>query len=165
MKNQAAACCILLSIVLFATNMLGRASRPTTVAPGQAPSMPKNNPNGIWESTSGTQYQLQLDGTDLKVQLVPGSNAQFVAYEVTLKNSADETNTYVGRGSFTRKDTINGEVKECKYDTVWQIVVVQSNHIVGATSYLTHETDSCQVKERFDPPNEPKAASLSLTKK
>ena len=131
----------------------------------QAPSIPKNNPNGIWESASGTQYQLQLTGTDLKVQLVPGSNPRYVAYEVNLKNSADETNTYVGSGSFTAKVKINGEDKECKYDTVWQLVVVQSNHIIGATSDITPVPNSCQVQERHDPPNEPKAASLTLTKK
>src|ERR1019366_10179776 len=93
--------------------------------------MPKNNPNGVWESLSGTQYQPTLQGPLLKVRLIPGSNPKYTQYEIDLQNDANETNTYAGKGFFVAKVK---EDKECKFETEWQIVVVSSNQILGKTT-------------------------------
>jgi hypothetical protein len=127
--------------------------------------MPKNNPNGTWESGSGTQYRIELSGTDLKVKMVSSPNGQFLSYEVNLKNSPDETNTYNGSGSYVEKVKIHDQEKECKFDTTWQVVVVNNDHIIGATSYIVHDVNSCAVTVRQDPPNNPAAAPLELKKK
>ena len=59
----------------------------------------KNNPNGVWEAETGSQFQMRLNGKDLHVNIVPGSNPKFIQYEVDLKNE-DEINTYSGNGFF-----------------------------------------------------------------
>jgi hypothetical protein len=113
---------------------------------GQTPAqMPKNNPNGIWESPSGTQYELRLKGTDLSVRLVPGSNPRFTAYEVELINNKDETNTYAGKGFFVAK--VNQE-KVCKFETEWQLTVVTVDRILGTTSNIIPDLETCTVKEK-----------------
>lgn len=108
--------------------------------------MTKNDPNGIWESQSGTQYEFRLSGSDLKVRLVPGSNPRFVNYEVDLKN-LEEVNTYKGKGFFIAKVKEN---KECRFDTEWQIVVVSPSQIIGATTNIVPDPETCEVKERTD---------------
>jgi len=123
--------------------------------------IPKNNPNGIWESTSGTHYQLRLDGAQLSVKLVPGSSPKYVSYEVELTNSKDEINTYLGKGFFVAK---MGDNKECRYETKWRLTVVTPDRIVGATSNIIPEPEGCGVKERKDP-EDPRAAGLDLRKK
>jgi hypothetical protein len=107
--------------------------------------MPKNNPNGVWESTSGTQYELRLNGTDLMVKLIPGSNPRYSVYEVELKNAKEDVNTYVGKGFFVAKVK---EDKECKFDTEWQLTVVTLDRILGATSNIIPDPETCTVKEK-----------------
>jgi hypothetical protein len=126
------------------------------------PIMPKNNPNGIWESSSGARYELRLSGEDLSVKLVPGSSERYMAYEVNLKNSKDEVNTYMGKGTFTAKVK---DDKECQFDTQWQLTVVSLDRILGATTSIDKwDPETCAVQERADPPS-PKAAPLDLKKK
>ena len=109
-----------------------------------APPMPKNNPNGTWESASGTKYEMRLNGKDLHVQIVEGSNTRYVKYEVNLKNE-DEANTYSGTGFFVTKFP-NG--KECKYDTDWRFVVVTPDQIIGSTSNIVPDPETCGVKDK-----------------
>jgi hypothetical protein len=105
---------------------------------------PKNDPNGTWEAETGTRFELRLADTDLHVQLVEGSNPTFLKYEVNLKNTG-EVNTYKGAGYFVAK-LKNG--KECKFDTDWQVVVVQKDTIFGFTSTVVPDPDTCAVTER-----------------
>ena len=110
----------------------------------QAPGpMPKNNPNGIWESISGTQYEFKLNGSDLSVRLIPGSNPTYVKYEVELKNSTEDPNTYQGKGFFVAKV----KDKECRFDTEWKVVVVTPDRIIGAAPQIVPDPDTCGVKE------------------
>jgi len=105
---------------------------------------PKNDPNGTWEAETGTKYEIQTSGADLRVQLVEGSNPSFAKYEVSLKN-AGEVNTYKGAGFFVAKMK-NG--KECRFDTDWQIIVVQKETIIGYTSTVVPDPDTCEIRER-----------------
>jgi hypothetical protein len=107
------------------------------------PQMPKNNPNGVWESVSGTQYEFKLNGSDLSVRMVAGSNPTYVKYEVELKQS-DEVNTYEGKGFFIAKV----KDKECRFETDWRIVVVTPDRIIGAAPQIIPDPDTCGVKER-----------------
>jgi hypothetical protein len=104
----------------------------------------KNDPNGTWEAETGTRFELRLTGDFLHVQLVEGSHPVFVKYEVDLKNTG-EVNTYVGSGYFLAKMQTG---KECKFPTDWQIVVVQNDMIVGSTSTIVPDPDTCEIKER-----------------
>jgi hypothetical protein len=106
--------------------------------------VPKNDPNGVWEAETGTRFAMQLSGENLRVQLVEGSHPTFLKYEVNLKNAA-EPNTYTGSGYFIAKMK-NG--KECKLDTDWQIIVVQKDMIVGSTSNVAANSDTCEVTQR-----------------
>jgi hypothetical protein len=105
---------------------------------------PRNDPNGIWQAETGTRFELRLTGSDLRVQLVEGSNPRFVKYEVNLKNTG-EVNTYTGTGSFVAKMQ-NG--KECRFDTEWQIIVVQAEKIAGFTSSVVPDPETCEVTGR-----------------
>jgi hypothetical protein len=109
-----------------------------------SPQIPKNDPNGIWESETGTQYELKLNGSDLKVSLVPGTHPRFRQYEVNLKNT-EEVNTYSGSGFFVAKMDTD---KECRFDTTWLIVVVTQSQIIGETTGIVPEPNSCEVKEK-----------------
>jgi hypothetical protein len=106
--------------------------------------MPKNNPNGIWEAESGSQYQFVLMGSDLHVKLVAGSNPRFVQYEVDLKNQ-EEINTYKGTGFFVAKMS-NG--KECKVPTEWNLVVVSNDRIIGLAESVTADQETCQILQK-----------------
>jgi hypothetical protein len=106
--------------------------------------IPKYSPNGIWESGSGSQYELRLDGSDLHVRLVPGSNPRFLQYEVDAKNQ-EEVNTYKGTGFFVAKMKSG---KECKLTTEWQLVVVSPERILGITTSVTADPDTCEVIEK-----------------
>ena len=117
--------------------------------------IPKNDPTGVWESTSGTRYELRLAGTQLEVKLVPGTNQRYLSYQVDLKNSDQEVNTYIGTGFFVAK--VN-ETKECKYETEWQLTVITPNRIVGSTTNIIPDPETCGVKERSQ-------AALDLRKK
>jgi hypothetical protein len=107
---------------------------------------PRNDPNGTWEAETGTKFDLRLSGDDLRVNLVEGSNPVYVKYEVNLKNAGD-VNTYKGAGYFVAKLKSG---KECKFDTEWQIIVVQPEMIVGTTTSIVPDPDTCEVKERGD---------------
>src|SRR5438477_12669167 len=108
------------------------------------PPAPKNNPNGTWESTSGTKYALRLSGKDLHVEMVEGSNSRYLKYEVDLKNE-EEANTYSGSGFFVAK-LANG--KECKYPTEWKLVVVTPDRIFGSTTNIVPDPCTGGVQDR-----------------
>ena len=111
--------------------------------PQTAPSIPKNDPNGVWQSESGSAYKFQLNGSDLKVQIVDGSNPKYIKYEVNLKVDPKETNTYRGTGSYVAK--MNGG-KECKFDTDWEILVVSTEQIFGQSTLVNADSATCEVK-------------------
>ena len=104
----------------------------------------KHNPNGIWQSETGSQYEMRLNGKDLHVNIVPGSNPKFAQYEVDLKNEA-EINTYSGNGFFVAK--MEGG-KECKFPTQWRFIVVSPDRIVGISSSVTADSKTCEIKEQ-----------------
>ena len=106
--------------------------------------IPKNNPNGIWEAETGSQYEMRLTGKDLHVRIVPGSNSKFVQYEVEMKNE-EEANTYSGKGFFVAK--MEGG-KECKFPTQWRFIVVAPDRILGISSNVKADSKTCQVKEQ-----------------
>ena len=106
--------------------------------------IPKNNPNGIWEAETGSQYEMRLTGKDLHVRIVPGSNPKFVQYEVEMKNE-EEANTYNGTGFFVAK--MEGG-KECKFPTQWRFIIVSPDRIVGISSNVNADSKTCQVKEQ-----------------
>jgi len=106
--------------------------------------IPKNSANGIWESTSGTRYELRQNGPNLQVKLVPGSNPKYVQYEVSLKNQ-DEINTYKGTGSFVAK--MEGG-KECKFETEWTLVVVSAERILGDSTNIVADKNTCEIKQK-----------------
>jgi len=116
--------------------------------------IPKNNATGVWESNSGARYEIRQNGSDLQVKLVPGSNPKYVQYDVTLKNQ-DEINSYKGTGTFVAK--MEGG-KECKFDTEWQLVVVAPDRILGVTTGVQADKNTCAIKEKDQ-------AQLDLKKK
>ena len=89
--------------------------------------IPKNDPTGTWEAESGSRFSMKLSGSDLKVKIVPESNARFLDYDLDLKVQ-EEKNTYKGTGYFVAKMKTG---KECRFETEWQIVVVTLNRIIG----------------------------------
>ena len=115
--------------------------------------VPKNNPNGVWEAETGSQFQMRLNGKDLHVNIVPGSNPKFIQYEVDLKNE-DEINTYSGNGFFVAK--MDGG-KECKFPTEWRFIIVSPERILGISSNIIADSKTCEIKER-------KQAQLDLKK-
>ena len=106
--------------------------------------VPKNNPNGVWEAETGSQFQMRLNGKDLHVNIVPGSNPKFVEYEVDLKNE-DEINTYSGKGFFVAK--MEGG-KECKFPTEWRFVIVSPERILGISSNVVADSKTCEIKQK-----------------
>src|SRR5581483_11942971 len=52
------------------------------VQPPDQPKSMKNDPNGIWQTSAGTKFEMKLTDSDLTVQLVAGSNPTYVKYEV-----------------------------------------------------------------------------------
>ena len=116
--------------------------------------IPKNNPNGTWEAPTGTQFELRLTGSNLKVQIVPGSNPRFKEYDLDLKN-LEEPNTYKGTGHFVAK---LANSKECRFDTEWHIVVVTDEKILGAATNIEPDPETCKVVQSYQ-------IQLDLTKK
>jgi hypothetical protein len=106
--------------------------------------VPKHDPNGIWVSDSGSQYEIHQNGPTLQVKLIPGSNPKFVQYDVALKNQ-EEVNTYKGTGTFTAK--MEGG-RECKFDTEWMFIVVTPERIIGSTTGITADSKTCTIKEK-----------------
>jgi hypothetical protein len=113
---------------------------------GQLPTTPLNNPNGTWESSSGTRYNLRLSGENIEVRLVEGSNPTYLQFELTLARTKEEVNTYVGKGFFRAKLKSG---KECRFDTEWTIVVIGERNIVGnAPRYIEPDPATCTPKEK-----------------
>jgi hypothetical protein len=110
-----------------------------------AQKVPKNDPNGMWLADSGSQYELHLNGANLQVRMVPGSNPKFLSYEVTLRNQ-EEINTYKGTGTFVAK--MEGTGKECKFETEWQVVVVSPDRILGAATGILADKQTCAIREK-----------------
>ena len=107
---------------------------------------PRNDPEGVWQTESGTKFELKLiTASDLSVRFVEGSNPVYVKYEVNLKNTG-EVNTYEGTGYFIAKV----QDRECRYDTNWKIIVVQPETIVGYLSRIVPEPGTCDIKERHE---------------
>jgi hypothetical protein len=108
------------------------------------PQLPQVNPNGIWESSSGTRYALRLSGGNLMVTLA-GSNPPFLQYELTLAQSKEEVNRYKGAGFF-RATLKSG--KECRFETDWEIVVFDEKTIIGnAPRHMEPDPQTCKPKE------------------
>jgi hypothetical protein len=111
--------------------------------------VPRFNPNGIWESPSGVKYNLRVNGDNLIVKL-EGTNATFLQYELTLKHLRPEDtlgddNRYEGTGFFRAKLKSG---KECRFDTKWEIVVIDPKSILGnAPNYLDPDPETCKPKE------------------
>ncbi len=134
MKNALRILLILGSCSLF----LGQAQ---TLKPGI---VPKNDPNGTWESPSGTKYNLRLSGEKLVVSLA-GANPPFLQYEMTLAQDKDDVNRYTGTGFF-RATLKSG--KECRFETNWDIVVITLSSIVGnAPRFIEPDPQTCTPKE------------------
>lgn len=108
-----------------------------------AAQIPNNDPNGVWQSETGSRYALKLSNMDLHVEIVEGSNPRYLKYQVDLKKT--DTNTYKGTGYFIAK-LQNG--KECKFDTDWELVVVTPDRILGSAQSIIPDPDTCAVKER-----------------
>jgi hypothetical protein len=115
----------------------------STLLQQKPPQAPKNDPTGVWQSDTGTKYDMKLTGSDLQVRLVDGSNKVYLKYEVNLKN-AGEVNTYEGEGYFTAKL----QEKECRFDTTWRIIVVAPDVIAGYISHVVPDPATCEVKDR-----------------
>ena len=116
--------------------------------------IPKNNPNGVWEASSGSQYEIRANGSNLQVKIVPGSNPKFLEYELNMK-SEEEINTYSGTGFFVAK--MEGG-KECKLPTEWRFIVVSADRIVGSATNVVADQKTCEVKDKSQ-------AQLDLKKK
>jgi len=106
--------------------------------------IPKHNPNGIWQADTGSQFEMRLTGSNVQVKIVPGSNPKFIRYDVDLKNQG-EINTYKGTGTFIAKMESG---KECKFETEWLFVVVSPERILGATTEILADKNTCAIKER-----------------
>ena len=111
--------------------------------------IPKNDPTGVWQAESGSKlgskYTIKLTGSDLEVALVPNSNPKYVDYRVNLKLQEEEINTYKGTGFFVAKMETG---KECKFETEWQLTVVQAGKIFGSTTSVIADSNTCEVREK-----------------
>ena len=105
--------------------------------------IPKNDPNGIWSASTGTEYEIRLVGADLQVRIIPGSNPTYLEYTVELMGT-EEPNTYNGTGRFKAR-LQNG--RECEFETEWQVIVVASDRIIGATSQIVPDPETCEILE------------------
>lgn len=105
--------------------------------------IPKNDPNGIWTATTGTEYEIRLVGSDLQVRIVPGSSATYLEYAVELLGT-EEPNTYNGTGQLKAR-LQNG--RECEFETEWQVIVVTPDRIIGAASQIVPDPETCEVLE------------------
>jgi hypothetical protein len=117
------------------------------LSPLQVP-VPKNDPTGVWQADTGSEFQMQLSGSELHVKIVPGTNPKFLEYEMELKNE-DEPNTYYGKGFFVAKMDTG---KECKLTTDWRVVVVSRERIVGTVTSVTADGNTCAVQETTQVP-------------
>ena len=87
-----------------------------------------------------------MAGSDLKVKIVANSNPTFLDYEVDLKHKPEtDVNTYEGKGFFVAKLKSG---KECKFETEWQVVVVQPVRIFGKAMSIIPNQDTCEVQDK-----------------
>jgi hypothetical protein len=111
--------------------------------------IPKNDPTGVWQAESGSKlgskYSMKLSGADLEVSLVPKSNPKYVDYRVNLKLQEEDINTYKGTGFFVAKMETG---KECKFETEWQLTVIQAGKILGSTTSVVADSNTCEVREK-----------------
>jgi len=105
--------------------------------------IPKYDPTGIWEAETGSKYEMRLAGSELHVKLVAGSNAKFIQYELEMKNES-ELNTYSGKGFLVAKMETG---KECKLPTEWRFIVVAPDRIIGNSSTVLADGNTCEVQE------------------
>lgn len=106
----------------------------------------KNNPNGIWESQSGSAYEIKLTGEDLVLSIVPGSSSTYLEYELLLKGQEDP-NMYQGNGTFK---ALLGNGRECEFGTQWSIIVITNDRIMGVSTLITPDPETCDIVERGD---------------
>ena len=109
---------------------------------------PKNDPTGVRVADTGSQFQIQLSGSDMHIRMVPGTNPKFLQYEMELKNEK-EVNTYWGKGFFVAKMETG---KECKLTTEWRVVVVSPDRIIGTVSSVAADGKTCEVQETTQVP-------------
>ena len=109
---------------------------------------PKNDPTGVWLAETGSQFQIQLSGSDMHVKMVPGTNPKFLQYEMELMNEK-EVNTYYGKGFFVAKMDTG---KECRLTTDWRVVVVSRDRIIGTVTSVTADGKTCDVQETAQVP-------------
>ena len=111
--------------------------------------IPKNDPNGVWQAETGSKvgsrFTMKLNGSDLDVTIVPKSNPRYIDYHVALKVQEEDPNTYKGTGYFVAKMETG---KECKFETDWQLTVVQSAKILGSTTSVVADSTTCEIKDK-----------------
>ena len=56
-----------------------------------------------------------------------------------------EVNTYKGTGSFVAKMESG---KECKFETEWHFVVVSPERIIGASTNITADKNTCEIRRK-----------------
>jgi hypothetical protein len=103
----------------------------------------KFDPSGVWVAETGSKYEMRLSGSDLHIQLVAGSNPKFLSYELDAKNES-EVNTYSGKGFLVAKMDTG---KECKLPTEWRFIVVAPDRILGNSSSVVADGNTCVVQE------------------
>jgi beta-lactamase regulating signal transducer with metallopeptidase domain len=107
------------------------------------------NPNGVWQaqggSKLGSQFNLKLTQTDLDVSIVPGSNPKYVDYHVLLQPADSAMNAYKGSGYFVAKMDSG---KECRFDTEWLLTIVTSDRILGSTTSIVANSNTCEIQEQ-----------------
>jgi hypothetical protein len=96
-------------------------------------------------SKVGSKFSLKLTGSELEVTIVPNSNPRYLDYRVTLKLQDEDVNTYKGVGYFVARMETG---KECKFETEWQLTVVQAGRILGSTTSVVADSNTCEVKEK-----------------
>lgn len=103
----------------------------------------KNDPNGIWRTESGSEFQLELVGNNIEAHIIPGSSPSFIEYSMDLRGT-EEPNTYEGTGQFKAR-LKNG--KECQFETQWHIIIVATDTIIGVASGITPDPETCEKIE------------------
>jgi hypothetical protein len=109
---------------------------------------PRNDPTGLWQADTGSQFTMRLSGENLHVSIVPQSNPKFIQYEMDLKNESD-VNNYWGKGYFVAKMDTG---KECKLETDWRIVVVSADRIIGTVTSVSADGTTCAVQDKTQVP-------------
>jgi hypothetical protein len=103
----------------------------------------KYDPTGVWVAETGSKYEMRLTGGDLHIQLVAGSNPKFLQYQLDAKNES-EVNTYSGKGFLVAKMETG---KECRLPAEWRFIVVGPDRIIGNSSSVVADGNTCEVQE------------------